>query len=529
MPHRRLNQAVAHLALLLVLTMPLALFVVAVHAGSTSDLTVESIWLEDASQPGQLISQVSSAQSFLIVATVKNIGQETASGYYIDVYYDSDYGRGGPDNILAGEVQTWYVGPLTAQDGAHTTRWVLDPDNLITELNENNNEKGLTFTVGASQTPSPTLTLSPTSGRVGTVVSTSGSNYRGTTCQLTATPSNLFSSSTCSISSGALTGSFTVDQNAPAGAYTVTAQSNLGQSDSATNTFTVSLTVSMTYAVTFYTDPASGTVSVDGVTKVNGAVGSGYSLGQRVHVVASQLSGYTFTNWEANGVTMDSLLSQDTYMTVSTSGWVKAHYAPPTVTQTVTVTSTVAEDSSSTSAEAIMVTTTAISTVYSTSTTTYLSTVTSTVTSPVVTETETQTLTSTVAGSGATSTVTETQTVTVTQTLSGQSTSSTQTSSITKSTPTVRGTTITITQVTGASGSVTVKGILKDASGNGLPRLSLRVTVDGRYQGRLITGSGGSFTYYGLGPTVKGAHLVTVWFDGTTQYASSSASRSYYL
>ena len=161
MGHRHRRYALLPVALLLVVVISFAYLPRTGHAGS-SDLTVDSIWLEDASQPGQPISQVSSGQSFLIVATIKNIGQETASGYYVDVYYDNDYGRGGPDNILAGEVQTWYVGPLTAQDGTHTTKWVVDPDNLIAELDETNNQKEYTFTVG-SQTSTTTATSSSTS------------------------------------------------------------------------------------------------------------------------------------------------------------------------------------------------------------------------------------------------------------------------------------------------------------------------------------------------------------------------------
>jgi hypothetical protein len=138
------------LTLLLVLIVSIADLPVKAHAGSSSDLTVESVWLEDVSQIGQPVSQLSSGQSFNIVATIRNVGQETASGYYIDVYYDGDYGRGGPDNIAAGEVQTWYVGPLTAQAGTHTTTWVIDPDNQIAEPDENNNQREYAFTVGSS-------------------------------------------------------------------------------------------------------------------------------------------------------------------------------------------------------------------------------------------------------------------------------------------------------------------------------------------------------------------------------------------
>jgi C1A family cysteine protease len=135
---------------------------VSVHAASAPDLTVENIWL-DASQVGQPITEVSPGQSFNIIATIRNIGQETASGYYLDVYYDSDYGRGGPDNIAPGEVQTWYVGPLTAQDGTHTTKWIVDPDNQIAELDEGNNQKEYTFTIGSETTNTTTVTSNSTS------------------------------------------------------------------------------------------------------------------------------------------------------------------------------------------------------------------------------------------------------------------------------------------------------------------------------------------------------------------------------
>jgi hypothetical protein len=119
-----------------------------VQAADSPDLTVDSVWLEEASNPGQPVTQVNPGDQFLIVASLKNLGTATASGYYLDVYYDSDYGRGGPDNIAPGEAQVWYIGPLTAQAGTHTTKWIVDPDNQIVELNEGNNEMDLTFTIG---------------------------------------------------------------------------------------------------------------------------------------------------------------------------------------------------------------------------------------------------------------------------------------------------------------------------------------------------------------------------------------------
>jgi len=76
--------------------------------------------------------------------------------------------------------------------------------------------------------------------------------------------------------------------------------------------------------VTFYTDPPSGTITADGVTKTDGSTET-YSSGQRVHVAAVVPSGYQFSSWEANGVSVDSASSADTYMTASNSGWLKAH------------------------------------------------------------------------------------------------------------------------------------------------------------------------------------------------------------
>ena len=83
----------------------------------------------------------------------------------------------------------------------------------------------------------PTFTLSPASGRAGTAVSASGSNYVGTTCTLSASPGGLFTSSSCSISAGALTGGFTVASGASAGGYTVTVTTSV-ETKSATFTVT---------------------------------------------------------------------------------------------------------------------------------------------------------------------------------------------------------------------------------------------------------------------------------------------------
>jgi len=164
-----------------------------VYAGS-SDLTVDSIWIERASAPGVPVAGTDLAldESFNLVASIKNLGQETANGYYLDVYYDSEYGRGGPDNIAPGEVQEWYVGPLTATAGTHTTQWVVDPDNQIAELNEQNNEKEYTFTVGSSlqqptTTVTATVTQTVTSYSYG-VTTTTVTSYTGTEISTSTIP-----------------------------------------------------------------------------------------------------------------------------------------------------------------------------------------------------------------------------------------------------------------------------------------------------------------------------------------------------
>jgi hypothetical protein len=88
----------------------------------------------------------------------------------------------------------------------------------------------------------PALTLYPPSGASGTPVTATGSNFAGTTCQLTSSPSGLFLSSSCSLSGGSLTSGtgFTVSSGAAVGtAYTVTVTTNLGGTDSATASFIV--------------------------------------------------------------------------------------------------------------------------------------------------------------------------------------------------------------------------------------------------------------------------------------------------
>jgi len=96
----------------------------------------------------------------------------------------------------------------------------------------------------------PTLIPSPASGKTGTAVVVSGANYQGTSCTLSAS-GGLFSSSSCAISSGKLSGGFTVALTAPVGAYTLTATSNTGDSASATFSVTKPSTTCIIATATF--------------------------------------------------------------------------------------------------------------------------------------------------------------------------------------------------------------------------------------------------------------------------------------
>jgi hypothetical protein len=172
--------ALSLLTLLLVVCTPI---LASTAYAASADLTVTNVWLETTANPGQAVSSVSPGQQFNIVASIKNIGNAPASGYYLDVYYDSDYGRGGPDNITAGEVQEWYVGPLTATAGTHITQWVVDPDNQITETNESNNQLTLSFTIGSVNTTTTTTITSQSS------TTSTSSSQSGTSTQTTSTTS----------------------------------------------------------------------------------------------------------------------------------------------------------------------------------------------------------------------------------------------------------------------------------------------------------------------------------------------------
>ena len=220
-----------------------------VYAASP-DLTVSSIWLERVSVPGVPVAptELIPNESFVIVANVTNLGQATASGFYLDVYYDSEYGRGGPDNIASGEVQQWFVGPLTAMPGAHATQWVVDPDNQIAELNEQNNQKQYTFNIGQLTTTSTT-----------TISSTSLSST-GTTSTNTATTATVPTVTQTSTVTSQITSSTTTSYASTTNTVPSSTQSTTSSTSSLTTTATTPSTTTHTTIATVTTSTGTSTV-----------------------------------------------------------------------------------------------------------------------------------------------------------------------------------------------------------------------------------------------------------------------------
>jgi len=68
--------------------------------------------------------------------------------------------------------------------------------------------------------------------------------------------------------------------------------------------------------ISFYSNPRSATITVDGAVKTYGWTGA-YAPGERVRVIANTPAGlWEFDRWIVDGVSVDSPLSQDAYLTI---------------------------------------------------------------------------------------------------------------------------------------------------------------------------------------------------------------------
>jgi hypothetical protein len=157
--------------------------------------------------------------------------------------------------------------------------------------------------------PTPTFTLTPTSSPVGTTIAASGVNYAGATCTLSSSPSGLFTSQTCSISSGTLTGGFTVASTAPLGGYTVTVTTNVA-GETKTTTFAVESPGPQTFALSPSSGPAGISVSAsgqnyDGTTCTLSSTPSGLFASSSCSISAGTLSGsFTVAAGASDGYTV---------------------------------------------------------------------------------------------------------------------------------------------------------------------------------------------------------------------------------
>ena len=110
-------------------------------ATSLSDLVVQNInWTPTSSSIGDAIT---------FTATIKNQGNGSSNNGYVHFYFDDSnthYTYQSFDGITAGSTTTVSF-TWKAQKGSHTLKALVDKDNIITEIDEKNNENTVTFSV----------------------------------------------------------------------------------------------------------------------------------------------------------------------------------------------------------------------------------------------------------------------------------------------------------------------------------------------------------------------------------------------
>jgi len=160
-----------------------------------------------------------------------------------------------------------------------------------------------TFTV--TEVPTQTFTLSPTMGVAGTVVAASGSNYAGSMCTLSSSPSGLMSSSSCVVSGGTLTGVFTVESSARLGCYVVTVTTDVpGETRSAAFCITATSTAHAGVITLTVAPAGAGMACGPGPTCTTGAAVAFYTStfpGAAIFSIWETYDGHTFQYWQVDG------------------------------------------------------------------------------------------------------------------------------------------------------------------------------------------------------------------------------------
>jgi len=130
------------------------------------DLVISKIWIGDRNNT-PIIPKA--GEAFYVCATVKNLGNAHAEGYYVQPYFGgSPLATGGPGKLEAGGAQDWSSGPVVAGHGIYEVRWVLNPDRKVPEANYGNNEISMIVVVEAGS-PLEAL-LQPIGGFVGLAI-----------------------------------------------------------------------------------------------------------------------------------------------------------------------------------------------------------------------------------------------------------------------------------------------------------------------------------------------------------------------
>jgi len=111
------------------------------------DLLISRIWIGDKNNT-PIVPRA--GQPFYVCATVKNLGNAHADGYYVQPYFGgSPLAPGGPGRLESGGAQDWASGPITVNPGIYEVRWVLNPDRKVTEANYGNNEISMIVAIEA--------------------------------------------------------------------------------------------------------------------------------------------------------------------------------------------------------------------------------------------------------------------------------------------------------------------------------------------------------------------------------------------
>ena len=234
-------------------------------SSTTTTSSTQTTASSSTSSTSSTTSLTSSSQTKTTALTVPSISLNPASGSVgltVDVS-GTGFSTGDTTCSISGSVvasQTCSIsnGALTA---AFTVANVAGSAYSVTATGgQEYDSASATFTVNAVP---PSITFNPSSAQVGATVEVSGSSFQATdtTCSLSGNPITV---STCSISSGTLTATFTVGDVA-SGVYTIMANGSPG-GDSASGSFTVTSVASILLSP----DSASIGASVD-------VSGSGFS------------------------------------------------------------------------------------------------------------------------------------------------------------------------------------------------------------------------------------------------------------